>query len=321
MKKYLITGGCGFIGSHAVRYLLKKHADSTVVNLDLLTYAGKEENVYDIDEKRHCFIRGDIGDAVLVRDLFAQYDFDCVINFAAETHVDNSIVGPNVFIRTNVLGTHTLLNCALNAWQDQKGFAAKKFIQISTDEVYGSLGSSGSSRESDILNPSNPYSASKASADLLALSYYKTYGMPIVITRCTNNYGPHQDVEKFIPLMITNAIQNKPLPVYGDGKNIRDWIYVDDHCAAVDLVAENGRCGEIYNIGTHNEWQNKTIAATILKKLDKPETLIELVTDRLGHDRRYSLDFSKIEQELHWVPQIDFETGLDQTILWYSSRI
>ena len=325
MVSYLITGGAGFIGSNFVRYLLKTYADIRIVNLDLLTYAGRPENLPE--DPRHIFVRGDVCDRELVSRLFSEYDFDTVIHFAAESHVDRSISDPDIFVRTNVLGTLNLLRCAMDSWFDGTWKPGKKYLQVSTDEVYGALGPEGFFTETTPLSPHSPYSASKASADLFVLAFRDTYGMPVNITRCSNNYGPNQYPEKLIPLMIRNAIQHKPLPVYGDGLQVRDWLYVDDHCRAIDLVASRGRAGEIYNVGGHNERTNLEIVRTILRQLhdrlgddEINDGLIRHVEDRLGHDRRYAIDPAKIRKELGWAPETSFETGIQKTIDWYLSN-
>lgn len=307
----LVTGGCGFIGSNFVKYLLEAHPEDTIINLDKLTYAGNPENLQDIENHpNYHFIKGDICSRQDVEACVKKYNVEVIINFAAESHVDRSIMGPAVFIETNVAGTNVLLDVA-------KETGIQRFVQISTDEVYGSLGSTGKFVESTPLHPNSPYSASKASADLLALAYHHTFGLPIVITRCSNNYGPYQFPEKLIPLMIANAIDNKPLPVYGDGLNVRDWIFVKDHCVAIDVVMRNGKLGEVYNIGGNNEWKNIDIVRLLLKTLNRPDSLIKFVKDRLGHDRRYAISASKIEKELGWKPSMTFETGLSKTIDWY----
>ncbi|MFH0925665.1 MAG: dTDP-glucose 4,6-dehydratase [bacterium] len=323
MKKILITGGCGFIGSNFVRYIREKYPDYQLVNLDLLTYAGKLENLAGIDEKNYSFIKGDIGDKELVIRLFKEYDFDTVINFAAETHVDRSIKDPRIFVETNVCGTMNLLDCTYSHWNKKRSNWQEDhcFFQISTDEVYGTLPEDNPHlkfTEDTPLAPNSPYSSTKTSADLLVRAYHKTYGLPILITRCSNNYGQYQDREKLIPLIIYNAFHNKRLPVYGDGRNIRDWLYVLDHCSAIDIVLHKGRVGEVYNIGGLNEWQNIDIVKFILKYLNKPESLIEYVADRPGHDRRYAIDNTKISTELGWSPGFTFEEGLKRTIEWYS---
>lgn len=307
----LITGGAGFIGSNLVRYILQKHPDHVVVNVDKLTYAGNLENLEDCEQSpNYRFLRGDIADGVLMKSVFQGNEIDAVINCAAESHVDRSIMGASEFVRTNVVGTNVLLDLA-------KEFPLKKFIQISTDEVYGSLGPTGEFTEETPLHPNSPYSASKAAADLLGLSYHHTFGIPVVVTRCSNNYGPYQFPEKLIPLMIANALQNKPLPVYGDGLNVRDWIYVEDHCQAIDVVLQKGRAGEVYNIGGDSERKNIDIVLQILRHLEKPESLIGFVKDRPGHDLRYAIDFSKLRKELGWQPRRTFEQGLSETIEWY----
>ena len=325
MVSYLITGGAGFIGSNFVRYLLKTYADIRIVNLDLLTYAGRPENLPE--DPRHIFVRGDVCDRELVSCLFSEYDFDTVIHFAAESHVDRSISDPDIFVRTNVMGTLNLLRCAMDSWFDGTWKPGKKYLQVSTDEVYGALGPEGFFTETTPMSPHSPYSASKASADLFVLAFRDTYGMPVNITRCSNNYGPSQYPEKLIPLMIRNAIQHKPLPVYGDGMQVRDWLYVDDHCRAIDLVASRGRAGEIYNVGGHNERTNLQIVTTILRQLhdrlgddEINDGLIRHVEDRPGHDRRYAIDPAKIRKELGWAPETSFETGIQKTIDWYLSN-
>ena len=312
--KILVTGGCGFIGSNFVHFMLKAHPDCTIVNLDKLTYAGNLENLADVEKHpRYRFVKGDICDRKTVETVFRDHGIDAVINFAAESHVDRSITGPSIFIETNVSGTNVLLEVA-------KDYRVQRFVQISTDEVYGSLGSSGRFTETTPLHPNSPYSASKASADLLALAYHHTFALPVVITRCSNNYGPYQFPEKLIPLMIANALDGKSLPVYGDGLNVRDWLYVKDHCGAIDAVLHRGNIGEVYNIGGNNERPNIDIVKQLLKKLGKPESLITHVKDRLGHDRRYAIDATKIMSELNWKPSVTFEQGLNETVDWYISR-
>jgi dTDP-glucose 4,6-dehydratase len=304
----LVTGGAGFIGSHFVKSALKAHPDWHIVNLDKLSYAGNLENLTNLtDATRHQFVKGDIADHEIIARLWSQ-GIDIVVNFAAETHVDRSILWADDFIKTDVLGAFTLLEAA-------REFGVKKFIQISTDEVYGSI-ASGSFTENSPLNPRNPYSASKAGADRLAFAYFTTHNVPVTITRCSNNFGPNQYPEKFIPLFITNALEGKPLPLYGDGKNVRDWIYVEDHCAAIDFLIAHGKSGETYNIAGGNEVENIEIARRIIRKLGKPESLIQLVKDRPGHDRRYSLDAGTLAA-LGWRPQRDFPSALDATIDWY----
>jgi dTDP-glucose 4,6-dehydratase len=311
MKNVLITGGAGFIGSNFIRYFLAHHPDASVVNFDKLTYAGNLENLADVEgDPRYHFVRGDICERAGVEAAMKEYAIDTVVHFAAESHVDRSILGSSVFIQTNVLGTHVLLDVS-------RQLGVGRFIHISTDEVYGSLGPRGKFTETTPLHPNSPYSASKASSDLLALAYEHTYGLPVVITRCSNNYGPYQFPEKLIPLMITNAINDKPLPVYGDGLNVRDWLHVSDHCAAIDVVLQKGKVGEVYNIGGNNEWKNIDIVELILKHLGKPESLITFVKDRPGHDRRYAMDATKITNELTWTPAYTFEKGIEETVHWY----
>lgn len=308
MTRVLVTGGAGFIGSHFVKFVLQSHPDWHIINLDKLSYAGNLENLTDLpDPNRHQFIKGDITDHEIVSRIWNE-GVDIVVNFAAETHVDRSILWADDFIKTDVLGAFTLLEAA-------RQFGVKRFIQISTDEVYGSI-ESGSFSENSPLNPRNPYSASKAGADRLAFAYFATHNVPAIITRCSNNFGPNQYPEKFIPLFITNALEGKPLPLYGDGRNVRDWIYVKDHCAAVDFLISNGKSGETYNIAGGNEVENIEIARRIVRKLGKPESLIQLVKDRPGHDRRYSLDAGKLAA-LGWRPQRDFASALDTTADWY----
>ena len=309
MVKILVTGGAGFIGSNFINYMIDKYPDYEIVNLDVLTYCGNLENLKDVEfNKNYTFVKGDIGNRELVDDIVK--DCDYVINFAAESHVDRSIKDPEIFIKSNVLGTQVLLDASKQA-------EVKKYLQISTDEVYGSLGPTGYFTEKTPLAPNSPYSASKASADLFVRAYHETFDLPINITRCSNNYGPYQFPEKLIPLMISNALEDKPLPVYGDGKNVRDWLHVHDHCTAIDLVLHKGELGEVYNIGGNNEKQNIEIVKLILEELDKPESLIKYVDDRLGHDRRYAIDSSKIQKELGWSPEYTFETGIKETINWY----
>jgi dTDP-glucose 4,6-dehydratase len=311
MQKVLVTGGAGFIGSNFVRHLVATHADVRIVNFDKLTYAGNLENLEDIsDNPRYQFVKADICNREEVESAFKQFDIDTVVHFAAESHVDRSILGSLVFVQTNVLGTNTLLEVA-------KKFGVEKFLHVSTDEVYGSLGATGKFTETTPLHPNSPYSASKAGSDLLALAYHHTHGLPVVVTRCSNNYGPYQFPEKLIPLMIINALNDKPLPVYGDGLNVRDWLHVNDHCAAIDVVLRDGRVGEVYNIGGNNEWKNIDIVKLILKLVGKPESLIAFVKDRLGHDRRYAIDATKIANELGWTPAHTFEDGLLETVGWY----
>jgi dTDP-glucose 4,6-dehydratase len=310
MKKILVTGGAGFIGSNYINSILSE-SDDLIVNIDKLTYAGNLENLKEVDSKsNYHFVKGDITNSELIDYLFVKYGITHVVNFAAESHVDRSILGSEVFFRTNVIGTNVLLEAA-------KRHKVEKFLQVSTDEVYGSLGPTGLFTETTPLSPNSPYSSSKASADMMAMSFFHTYGMPVVITRCSNNYGQLQFPEKLIPLMIINALNNKKLPVYGDGMNVRDWIYVIDHNKAIDLVLEKGKVGEVYNIGASREMPNIEIVKLILNKLGKGEELIEYVKDRLGHDRRYAIDSSKIQNELGWSPKFDFENAIENTIDWY----
>ena len=329
MKTYLVTGGAGFIGSNFVLYMLKKYDDIRIVNLDKLTYAGNLENLKSVErDPRHIFVQADICDREAVSALFEQYDVDVVVNFAAESHVDRSIKNPEIFVETNVGGTVNMLQCAKNAWAEGEGFkAGKKYLQVSTDEVYGSLGETGYFTESTPLCPHSPYSASKASADMFVMAFHDTYGLPVNITRCSNNYGPYQFPEKLIPLMINNAKTRKALPVYGDGMNVRDWLYVEDHCKAIDMVAQAVRDGEVYNVGGHNERPNifivKKIIATLADRVDPAidETLIKYVEDRKGHDRRYGIDPQKIKDELGWTPETTFEVGIEKTIDWYLANV
>ncbi len=309
LRKMLLTGGCGFIGSWLIRHLLKTLPDIQITNLDLLCYAGNPENLKDIEkEPRYRFVQGDIRDEALVQSLMQ--GMDICVNVAAQTHVDRSITGPGIFITTNVLGTQILLEAA-------RQHGVQKFVQVSTDEVYGSIEGEGKFIETSALEPSSPYSSSKAAGDLIALSYWKTYGLPVCITRCTNNYGPNQYPEKLIPLFILNASSDKKVPVYGDGMNVRDWIHVSDHAAGVAKVITDGQPGEVYNMGGDNELPNMAITRLILETLDKPESLIQYVEDRLGHDRRYALDCEKIKRELGWAAQVPFKQGLRDTIQWY----
>ncbi|KOA21340.1 dTDP-glucose 4,6-dehydratase [Clostridium homopropionicum DSM 5847] len=325
METYLITGGAGFIGSNFIQYMLKKYQNIKIINIDKLTYAGNLENLKSIENnEKYNFIQADICDKTAISKIFIENDIDYVVNFAAESHVDRSIKEPEVFVKANVLGTVTLLNAAKDTWKTENGFKEyKKYIQISTDEVYGSLGETGYFTETTPLDPHSPYSSSKASADLIVKAYYDTYKMPINITRCSNNYGPYQFPEKLIPLIINNCLNNKELPVYGDGLNIRDWLYVEDHCEAIDLVVQKGRIGEVYNIGGHNERTNihivKTIIDYIKENIDDIITydLIKHVEDRKGHDRRYGIDPTKIKKELGWEPKTTFEEGIIKTIKWY----
>ncbi|GAB6927484.1 dTDP-glucose 4,6-dehydratase [Paenibacillus sp. JCM 10914] len=308
--KLLITGGAGFIGSNFLHYMIQQHPDYQIVNVDALTYAGNLENLKSIEENQnYTFVQADIADKTAVDSIFQQ-GVDVVVNFAAESHVDRSILEPEIFVNTNVMGTQVLLDAA-------KKYGVTKFVQVSTDEVYGSLGETGLFSESTPLAPNSPYSASKAGGDLLVRAYHETFGLPINITRCSNNYGPYQFPEKLIPLIISRALNDEPLPIYGDGLNIRDWLYVEDHCSAIDLVIHKGKIGEVYNIGGHNERTNLHIVKAILAELGKPESLITYVADRPGHDRRYGIDPTKITDELGWKPKHNFETGIKETVQWY----
>ena len=309
-RTILVTGGAGFIGSNFIRYMLAE-TDLRLVNLDALTYAGNLASLADcLDSARHIFVRGSITSADLVSHLLKQYEVDGIINFAAESHVDRSILGPKVFVETNVQGTLTLLCAAREA-------GVRRFLQVSTDEVYGSLGDRGFFTEETALAPNSPYSASKASADLLVRAFHHTFGLDTVTTRCSNNYGPYQFTEKLIPLMIMNARQDKALPVYGDGLNVRDWLYVGDHCTAIWAAFAKGRAGAVYNIGGNSERTNLEVVRAILRQVGKPESLITYVKDRPGHDRRYAIDSSLIQTELGWRPAVDFDTAMAQTVRWY----
>lgn len=311
--KLLVTGGAGFIGSCFIRHELKKHPDYKIINLDALTYCGNIENLKDIENNpNYTFIHGNICDKNLVRDIIKEVD--CVINFAAESHVDNSIKTPEIFIETNVQGT-------LNLLQASKELGIKRFLQISTDEVYGTLGKDGYFYETTPLAPNSPYSASKASADLLVRAYKETFGLPVLNTRCSNNYGPYQYPEKLIPFFISKLLKGEKVPVYGDGLNVRDWLYVYDHCEAIDIVLHKGKIGEIYNIGGHNEKTNLEITRLILDAMGKDENYIEYVTDRPGHDRRYAISNDKITEQLGWQPSITFEEGIKLTINWYLNNL
>lgn len=308
--KILVTGGAGFIGSNFVNYMVRTYPEYEFINLDALTYAGNLQNLKESEGKsNYRFVKGDITDKEFIDSLFAE-KIDIVVNFAAESHVDRSITDPGIFVSTNIQGTQVLLDAA-------RKNNIKKYVQVSTDEVYGSLGKEGYFTEKTPLAPNSPYSASKAGADLLVQAYHETFGLPVNITRCSNNYGPYHFPEKLIPLMILNALNDKPLPVYGDGLNVRDWLHVEDHCSAIDLVVHKGVDGEVYNVGGHNERTNIDVVKTILSHLNKPESLIKFVEDRLGHDRRYAIDPTKLQTELGWVPKYNFESGLDQTIDWY----
>lgn len=353
MKTYLVTGAAGFIGANFIKYMLAKYPDCKLIVLDLLTYAGNLGTIAsDIDNERCIFVKGDICDRELADRLFAEYTINCVVNFAAESHVDRSIENPQLFLQTNILGTQNLLDAARRAWvigKDENGYPTwcegVRFHQVSTDEVYGSLGETGYFHETTPLDPRSPYSASKTSADLFVNAYFETYKMPVSITRCSNNYGPYHFPEKLIPLIIKNILEGKSLPVYGDGTNVRDWLYVEDHCKAIDCVIHNGRVGEVYNVGGHNEKQNIEIVKLTLKTIhqlmtEEPayrevlkkkeinaegeisidwinESLITFVKDRLGHDQRYAIDPTKISKELGWEPETSFETGIVKTIRWY----
>lgn len=309
-RKILVTGGAGFIGSNFIIYMLQKYPELDIVNMDALTYAGNLENLSSVQNHPHyTFTATNITDAEAVESWFQQ-GIDIVVNFAAESHVDRSILEPDIFVKTNVLGTQVLLDAA-------RKHGVTKFVQVSTDEVYGTLGDTGHFTEETPLAPNSPYSASKAGGDLMVRAYYETFGLPVNITRCSNNYGPYQFPEKLIPLMISRALNEQPLPVYGDGLNIRDWLYVEDHCSAIDLVIHQGKPGEVYNIGGNNERTNLHIVRTILEELGKPESLITHVQDRPGHDRRYGIDPAKITRELGWKPKYDFESGIKETIQWY----
>ncbi|HEY6911540.1 MAG TPA: dTDP-glucose 4,6-dehydratase [Myxococcales bacterium] len=310
-RTVLVTGGAGFIGSNLVRLLRRERPEWTVVNLDKLTYAGNAESLADLrGDPRHLFVRGDIANAELVEHLLESHRVDAILNLAAESHVDRSILGPGIFVETNVSGTQALLEAARQA-------GVKRFVQVSTDEVYGSLGATGKFTESSPLSPSSPYSASKAAADLLALAYGHTYGLDVVVTRCSNNYGPYQFPEKLIPLMIANALEGRKLPVYGDGLQVRDWIHVEDHCRALLAALDSGRPGEVYNFGADNEWPNLRIVGRLLEILGKGSELVEHVKDRPGHDRRYAIDAAKARAELGWAPRIAFSDGLEATVRWY----
>ncbi len=312
--KYLVTGGAGFIGANFVFYMLENHPEDEVVCLDALTYAGNLETLEPVmNDPRFRFVKGDVADRETVFDLFREEKFDVVVNFAAESHVDRSIEDPGIFLRTNILGTQVLMDAS-------REFGVQRYHQVGTDEVYGDLPLDRPDlffTEDMPITASSPYSASKASADLLVMAYHRTYGLPVTISRCSNNYGPYQFPEKLIPLMIANALADKPLPVYGTGENVRDWLYVEDHCRAIDMILQDGKVGEVYNIGGHNEKSNLEVVKTILKQVGKPESLITFVGDRKGHDLRYAIDPTKIHEELGWLPTTKFDDGIRQTIDWY----
>ncbi|MFT5753336.1 MAG: dTDP-glucose 4,6-dehydratase [Flavobacterium sp.] len=327
MKNILVTGGAGFIGSHVVRRFVNQYPNYHIFNLDTLTYAGNLENIKDIEDKpNYTFVKGDILDEIFLKDLFAKHQFEGVLHLAAESHVDRSITDPLAFVKTNVIGTMNLLNVAKKHWKDN--MKNKRFYHISTDEVYGSLGATGLFTETTSYDPNSPYSASKAASDHFVRAYGETYGLPYVITNCSNNYGPNHFPEKLIPLFIHNIIEKKPLPVYGDGKYTRDWLFVEDHAVAIDLVFHKGKNHETYNIGGFNEWQNIDLVKLLCKQMDaklgreegESEKLIAYVKDRPGHDLRYAIDASKINKELGWKPSVTFEQGLERTIDWYLSN-
>lgn len=329
MENILVTGGCGFIGANFVRLILQELPEIRLINFDKLTYAGNLENLRDVDtDSRYRFVRGDICDAALLEKLFTEERIDTVIHFAAESHVDRSIAGPAEFIRTNINGTFSLLEAARHAWLDKRPEnSGQRFLHVSTDEVYGSLGDTGLFSEMTPYNPRSPYSASKAASDHLVSAYGHTYGLPVLITNCSNNYGPYQFPEKLIPLIINNALRGRELPVYGDGKNVRDWLFVEDHCRAILTVLQQGRLGETYNVGGNSEKQNIEVVRTICDILDEQtapldsgenrQSLIRFVRDRAGHDRRYAIDASKIRNELGWQPTLKFAEGIRRTVAWY----
>ena len=326
--KILVTGGAGFIGSHVIRFMLAEHSNISIVNLDALTYAGNLENLSDVqNSERYTFVKGNICDAELVESLFAEHNFDAVIHLAAESHVDRSIENPMTFLETNIMGTAMLLNAALDCWKKEGSgdMSGKMFYHVSTDEVYGSLGDTGLFTETTAYDPRSPYSASKASSDHIVRAYHHTYDMPIIISNCSNNYGSHQYPEKLIPLMIGNIVNNQPLPIYGEGINVRDWLYVEDHASAIDTILHNGELSETYNIGGLNEWRNIDLVNLLIKLVDselgRPEgtstSLISFVKDRDGHDMRYAIDATKLCDGLGWKPSVTFEQGLLETVKWY----
>ncbi|MFA9398542.1 MAG: dTDP-glucose 4,6-dehydratase [Clostridiaceae bacterium] len=325
MKTYLVTGGAGFIGSNFIIYMLDKYKDIKIINVDKLTYAGNLENLKQVENNQnYSFVQADICDKEAITRIFEENDIDYLVNFAAESHVDRSIREPEVFVKTNVLGTVNLLNVAKLSWETEDGFKiGKKYLQVSTDEVYGSLGDTGYFMETTPLDPHSPYSSSKTGADLMVKAYYDTFKMPINITRCSNNYGPFQFPEKLIPLIINNCLNKRDLPIYGDGLNVRDWLYVEDHCKAIDMVINGGKLGEVYNVGGHNERTNIYIVKTIIEyvkdNVDETvtESLMKYVEDRKGHDKRYGIDPNKIKEELGWYPETPFEEGIKKTIKWY----
>lgn len=325
MNTILVTGGAGFIGSNFIHYVLQRYENVRLVNLDALTYAGNLENLSCVSEDlRYTFVKGDIRDRALLDQIFLEYEFDTVVNFAAESHVDRSIVEPEVFLATNVLGTQALLDAAKAHWklhpEDKRSREYRegvRFLQVSTDEVYGALGKTGRFTETTPLAPNSPYAASKAGADLIVRAYYETYGLPVNITRCSNNYGPYQFPEKLIPLMLNNCMEDRPLPIYGDGLQVRDWLYVEDHCSAICAVLEKGASGQVYNIGGSNERTNLEIVNLIVEELGKSKDIITHVPDRMGHDRRYAIDNTKITTQLGWQPAYSFQNGMARTIRWY----
>lgn len=326
MKKILITGGAGFIGSHVIRLFVNKYPDYAIVNLDALTYAGNLENLRDIENApNYSFVKGDITDETFINQLFTDHSFDAVIHLAAESHVDRSILDPLSFVKTNVIGTAVLLNAAKKSWTNMED---RLFYHVSTDEVYGSLGETGFFTEETPYDPRSPYSASKASSDHLVSAYFHTYGLPMVISNCSNNYGSHQFPEKLLPLMINNIVHSKPLPIYGKGENVRDWLWVNDHARAIDVIFHQGKLGETYNIGGFNEWKNIDIVHLLCSIMDKKlgradgesAKLITYVKDRAGHDMRYAIDATKLNKELGWEPSLQFEEGMDKTIDWYLSN-